>query len=99
MAIKKYKKALVYLNVSPVDDVEFKGDTSFSESDDSDSEDTPKTKVEANSAEKQKEVTEHEVAIFLNMSMAYLNNKNNPDAEKSARRALKADPQNVKGMK
>lgn len=100
-AVEKYKKALLYLNVSANDCAAACADQCCPENDssdsESDSENGEKTEVEMKSAEKQKEVSTQEAAIFLNLSMCYLNMSNNSEAASAANRAIKADPSNAKG--
>jgi len=88
-AIEKYNKALTYLNVATNDE------SSETESDSEN--ETEKTETDVKCDEKQKEVEDKKCAILLNLSMAYLNNKNTSEAEKAAQRGIQADPNNAKG--
>lgn len=98
-AIEKYRKALNYLNVAEKPDlVETEGVNSDSEEmSDDETENKEEEDRKEKSEIKQKEVSEMENAIFNNLSMVYLLNKNTEGAENAARKAIKAVPENPKG--
>jgi hypothetical protein len=90
---------LNYLNVAEKPDlVETEGVNSDSEEmTDDETENKEEEDRKEKSEIKQKEVSEMENAIFNNLSMVYLLNKNTEGAENAARKAIKAVPENPKG--